>query len=215
MMPSATMHDPAIDAAARAREARARRLQPGFSQSIGLWVFIGVGTALFSLFIAAYVMRMSNFDATAIVMPWQLWLSTAWLVGGSIWMQRAAGLAARGVDVRWPLLAGGACALAFIIVQWWAWQALLERQVSLQGNPAGSFFYVLTALHALHVVGGLAGLLVALRSALRRPPDIADAAWRVSLCTRYWHFLLFVWLVLYACFSFITPEVAAFICGTR
>ena len=39
-------------------------------------------------------------------------------------------------------------------------------------------------------------------------------AWRIGLCARYWHFLLALWLVLFAAFSFITPELAAFICGT-
>jgi cytochrome c oxidase subunit III len=113
------------------------------------------------------------------------------------------------------LLAGGACTLAFIVVQLWAWQALLERQVSLQGNPAGSFFYLLTTMHALHVVGGLAGWCVAWLAARRRPLDAVDVAWRVALCARYWHFLLLVWLALYAMFIFITPEIAALICGTR
>ncbi len=108
--------------------------------------------------------------------------------------------------LRWPLLAGGACALAFIVVQWWAWQEMLGRQVSLQGNPAGSFFYLLTAMHALHVFGGLGGWGVALHASRQRPFDPVDAGWRVALCARYWHFLLVVWLVLFAAFSFITPE---------
>lgn len=191
------------------------RQRPGARQSIGLWTFMGVATALFSLFFAAYVMRLSAFDATAIVMPRQLVLSTAWLVLGSVLLQRAARLAGSGAEFRWPLLAGGACALAFIVVQWWAWQDLLGRQVSLQGNPAGSFFYLLTTMHGLHVAGGIAGWSVAVRAAMQRPVDVSDAGWRVALCARYWHFLLFVWLVMYAMFSFITPDVAALICGTR
>lgn len=192
-----------------------RRMRTGAVQSTGLWVFIGVASALFSLFIAAYVMRLSENDATAIRMPWQLLLSSAWLLAGSVLLQRAAGLARRGIEMRWPLLAGGACAVAFVVVQWWAWQALLERQVSLQGNPAGSFFYLLTTIHALHVAGGIAGWMVALRAVLQSPLDTSAAAWRVALCARYWHFLLIVWLLLYATFSFITPDIAGLICGTR
>ena len=189
------------------------RLRPGAAPGIALWAFIGVATSLFSLFIVAYVMRMSSPDATAIAMPWQLWLSSAWLVAGSVLMQRAAMLGGRAALARWPLRAAGACALAFVVVQWWAWQALLGQQVSLQGNPAGSFFYLLTAMHALHVAGGLVGWLVTMQ-ALRREPGGADESWRIALCARYWHFLLAVWLALFAALGLISPELAAAICGT-
>ena len=109
--------------------------------------------------------------------------------------------------------AGGATALLFLAAQWWAWQALLERQVTAVGNPAGSFFYVLTALHGLHVLGGLVGWTIAAR-AVRRVTDAREAAWRIGLTARYWHFLLLVWLALYASFTWITPEVARIICRT-
>ena len=92
-------------------------------------------------------------------------------------------------------------------------KALLERQVTAVGNPAGSFFYVLTALHGLHVLGGLVGWTIAAR-AVRRVTDAREAAWRIGLTARYWHFLLLVWLALYASFTWITPEVARIICRT-
>ena len=191
------------------------RQRPGAAQSIGVWVFIGVATALFSLFIAAYVMRMSEFDATRIAMPWQLVLSTSWLIAGSVMLQRASKLASQSAEFEWQLMAGGACALAFIVVQLWAWQDLLDRQVTLQGGPAGSFFYLLTTMHALHVAGGLGGWCVAWLVSRQRPLDSVDVAWRIALCARYWHFLLLVWVVLYAAFVFVTPEFAAFVCGSR
>ena len=193
------------------RAALRRRMRPGAAQGIGLWVFIGVATALFTLFIVAYVMRMSASDATAIVMPWQLWLSTGWLVAGSLLLQHAAGLESRGQQPSRQLLAGGACALAFIAVQGWAWQRLLDAQVSLTGNPAGSFFYLLTTLHGLHVAGGVVAWALVLRG-LRSP---GGGGWRIQLCARYWHFLLVVWVVLFTTFRVITPEVAGVICGTR
>lgn len=183
--------------------------------SIGLWVFIGVVTTLFSLFIAAYVMRLANADAAAIAMPWQLALSSSWLLLSSLLLQAAAHAMGLGRSERgqtWLAGAGG-CAVAFLAAQGWAWQALLAQQVGPAGNPAASFFYMLTALHALHLAGGLAGWSLAARAAWRER-DPADAAWRIALCARYWHFLLLVWLALYACFTWITPEVARVICRT-
>jgi cytochrome c oxidase subunit 3 len=171
---------------------------------IGLWVFMAVATSLFSLFIAAYVMRMNQTDWTAIAMPWQLWLSTALLVAGSVLLQQAsaAARAALLARARFLLLAGGLCALAFLVVQLWAWQALQAIHVMPAGNPAASFFYLLTAMHGLHVAG----------SAWREPTHVA---WRIALCARYWHFLLAVWVVLFAALGWLTPELVRFICGTR
>lgn len=181
--------------------------------SVGLWVFMGVVTALFSLFIAAYVMRMNASDWSAIAMPRQLWLSTALLVAGSVCLQRAGG-ATQAARVRGLLLAGGACAVAFLGVQLWAWQALLSMHVGPAGNPAASFFYVLTALHGLHVAGGLVAWAVTARGAWRSA-DAARSAQRIALCARYWHFLLVLWLLLFATLGGLTPEVVRFICGTN
>ena len=189
--------------------------EPGAVQSVGLWVFIGVASSLFGLFLSAYVMRLAEADASSIVMPWQLALSTACLIAGSMLMQRAAVQTRSGNDGRWPLRAGGACALAFIAVQWWAWQVLLGQRVSLQGNPAGSFFYLLTAVHATHVMGGLAAWATALRAVTAGSAAARNESWRVVLCARYWHFLLLVWVLLWAAFVVITPDVAARLCGTR
>ena len=184
--------------------------------SIGLWVFMGVASSLFSLFITAYVMRMSASDAVALALPWQLWLSSALLVAGSVTLQQA-GASARGAAAartRRLLLAGGLCALAVLAVQLWAWQALLAAQVMPAGNPGGSFFYLLTAMHGLHVLGGVAAWAWTARAAWRPAMVPAELAWRIALCARYWHFLLALWIVLFAVLGWLTPEVARAICGT-
>ncbi len=183
------------------------------STAIGLWVFMGVATALFSLFILAYALRMDSGDWSQIAMPWQLWLSTALLVAGSALLQWAAAAARGGrwASARTLLRAGGVCALAFLGVQLWVWQILQAAQVMPAGNPAASFFYLLTAMHGLHVIGGLAGWVVTVRGA----GGAADAAlaWRITLCARYWHFLLAVWGVLFVTLGWLTPETVRWICG--
>jgi cytochrome c oxidase subunit 3 len=193
-----------------------RRGRPQAIYGVGLWVFIGVATMLFTLFITAYIMRMSEADASAIVMPRQLWLSTALLIVGSGFLHRA-GAAANAADVigsRRLLSAGGACALVFLGAQWWAWEALLAIQVTPVGNPGGSFFFLLTAMHGLHVIGGLIGFAMAAR-AIWGHAGPQGSAWRIALVARYWHFLLLVWVALFATFTWITPEVARIICRTQ
>ena len=198
----------------------ARPLQ---AAGIGLWVFIGVACALFTLFVAAYIMRMNSSDWSAIALPRQLWLSTAWLVAGSLVMQAAAGAASAAAArsgvashahrrrARLLLAAGGACAILFLASQWWAWNALAAARVAWNGNVAASFFYLLTALHGLHVIGGLVAWAIAWR-ALSADAD-ERAARLVQLCARYWHFLFGIWLLLFATLAGVTPEIVRRICG--
>ena len=186
--------------------ARRRGVEPGAAAvaGTGLWVFIGVASTLFLLFLSAYVMRMDgSSDWSPIGMPWQLWLSTALLVAGSLLLHRSS-RTPDPIRARQRLLAGGACAIGFLLVQLWGWQVLQAARVVLVGNPAASFFYVLTTLHGLHVIGGLVGWAVTLRDP--RP-------WRIALCARYWHFLLAVWVVLFGALGWLTPDVVDFICG--
>ncbi len=177
----------------------------------GLWFFMLVATSLFGLFIVAYAMRMDSPDWQRLRTPWQLWLSTGWLVLGSVAMQGAvARFRQGGADAAWlPMLAGGVFAMLFLGSQLWAWQDLGHAFTS---NAASSFFYVLTALHGLHVVGGLLGWVVATRG-MRRAPA-AHTVVRLRLCARYWHFLLVVWIVLFAALALLTPELVRLICGT-
>lgn len=171
--------------------------------SIALWVFIAVVCALFGLFFAAYVMRLAGLEGYPLAMPWQFWLSTGLLAGGS----GALEVARRCAAPRPWLLAGGVLALAFVATQLGAWQALLGARVFVNGNPAASFLYVLTGLHAAHVLGGLIGWGCAWRKAS------TGARWRIALLARYWHFLLLLWIVLFATLGLLTPDVVNAICG--
>jgi cytochrome c oxidase subunit 3 len=183
--------------------------------STALWLFIGVASTLFALFLIAYGMRMdSGDDWSPLAMPWQLWLSSALLVAASVAMQVASHAAQAGDWARArPLLwAGGALALAFLGSQWWAWQALADARVALAGNPAASFFYLLTAMHALHLLGGVAAWAVTAQLAWERA-DAARVALRIALCARYWHFLLVLRAALFAALGWLTPEIVRFICG--
>ncbi|MBI3284782.1 MAG: cytochrome c oxidase subunit 3 [Burkholderiales bacterium] len=184
--------------------------------SVALWVFIGVASALFALFLAAYLMRMNGSDWAPLAPPWQLGLSTCLLIAASLLMQlsRRSARAAQSPASRRLLTLGGLASLGFLAAQLWAWQALAARQVTLAGNPAGSFFYLLTAMHGLHVLGGLVIYTLTWRHCWQaQQPDSDD--WQIALCARYWHFLLAVWLLLYAALAWLTPELVQTICGTR
>jgi cytochrome c oxidase subunit 3 len=166
---------------------------------VGLWVFLAVATSLFALLISAYHMRMMEADWIRLPLPRVLWLNTAVLILSSIAMQWTRSAAQRGETdgVRTGLIAAGVFAFSFLAGQLWAWQQLNASGHFVAANPANAFFYLLTALHGLHLLGGL---WVWGRTTIKvlRGVEVGKVRLSVELCTVYWHYLLLVWLVLFA-----------------
>ena len=166
---------------------------------VGLGVFLAVVGCLFALFSSAYFMRMGVTDWRPMPVPQLLWLNSVVLMLSSVAIQSTLIAARRNqLDmVRLGLVTAGATALAFLGGQLAAWRELEAAGYLITNNPANSFFYVLTALHGLHIIGGLIGLCVV--SAHAWTPDWPRERLKlgVELCAMYWHFLLFVWIGLF------------------
>ncbi len=166
---------------------------------IGLISFIAVVTSLFALFLSAYLMRMKLADWNPLTEPKLLWLNTGLLVLASIAFQLTRGASKRGqlLTVKTGLLAGGVCTTLFLLGQLVAWQQLNAGGYFMASNPANAFFYVLTALHGLHLLGGM---WVWGRTTTRvlTGADAESVRLSVELCTVYWHYLLLVWIGLFA-----------------
>src|SRR6185437_13490662 len=121
---------------------------------------LAVASALFVLFISAYSMRMNMADWRALPVPKLLWFNTGVLVLSSVALQWAH-LAARRNDMDGIILglpAGGPAAVTFLGGQLLAWQQLMVAGYFVATKPANSFFYLLTAVHVLRLMGGLAAL---------------------------------------------------------
>src|SRR5258708_2751686 len=164
---------------------------------IGLGVFLAVVGSLFALFISAYSMRMSMVDWRALPLPRLLLFYTGGLVLSSVALPWALVAARRGDydGVGVGLLAGGASALTFLAGQLLAWQQLSAAGYFVASNPANSFFYMITAAHGLHLMGGLVAL-GRTTAKVWRGVEMTQIRLSVELCAIYWHFLLLVWLVL-------------------
>jgi cytochrome c oxidase subunit III len=166
---------------------------------IGLAVFLAVVGSLFALFTLAYSMRMHMGDWRPLPMPTLLWINTGVLVLSSVALHRAQVAAGRREAKRMKLglLAGGGLTLAFLGGQLLAWRQMIEAGYFAASNPANAFFYLLTAVHGLHLLGGMVALgrtTVKTRAGGREPESTRLS---VELCAMYWHFLLLVWLVLF------------------
>lgn len=174
---------------------------------VGLWVLLAVVTSFFALFMTAYFMRMSPHlvqgvdlrDWRPVAEPSILWLNTLLLLVASLAMQVASSALRRWrfTLAAWGLAGGGGFAIAFLLGQWLAWRELLADGVYASSNPANAFFYVLTALHALHLLGGLVVWARALTRMARGRATLETVRLGVELCTVYWHYLLAVWVVLF------------------
>jgi cytochrome c oxidase subunit 3 len=164
-----------------------------------LIVFLGVATSLFALFISAYAMRINFLDWSPLPQPRLLMFNTALLVVASAAMEWTVFAARRGnlPSVRTGLVASGVLSFGFLAGQLWVWKQLADAGYFVATSAATGFFYVLTAVHGLHVVGGLVAWgRVSARA--RRGTDFARIRLGAELCAIYWHFLLIVWVVLFA-----------------
>ncbi len=177
-------------------------------QRVGLWVFLGVVTSLFMLFIVIYSERAEFPDWRPIIDSRLLWFNTALLVIGSVALQLARNAASLGrlSSIRTNLTAAGLFTIAFLVAQVYAWQQLTAEGHFMATNPAAAFFYLLTGLHGLHLVGGLFVWAKATTHAWQtpNPEDMSQTAslhLTVQLCSVYWHYLLLLWLVLFYLFT--------------
>jgi cytochrome c oxidase subunit 3 len=166
---------------------------------VGLGVFLAVVGCLFALFASAYFMRMELSDWQPLQIPPLLWLNTGMLVLSSVALQCAVVAARRSqIDmVRLGLVTGGLTALAFLAGQLVVWRDLSASGYFLEANPANSFFYMITGMHGLHILGGLVALARTIAGAWGRRYQPERLRLSVELCAMYWHFLLFVWFAVF------------------
>ena len=165
-------------------------------------VFLGgllaVLTSLFMLFFSAYRIRMEYPDWVPLDDPQILWINSILLILASIFYQQAKNAAQQKEEggIRVGLVLAGMFTFCFLYGQFWAWQHIHDQGLFIYSNPANAFFYVLTGLHALHIIGGL---WVWARSTAKvwLGAEADEVKSSVELCTLYWHFLLVLWLIMF------------------
>ena len=167
---------------------------------VGLWLFLAVVTSFFGLLISAYGMRMELADWRPLSAPDLLWVNTVMLVLSSAAFQWTRRAARRGDadSVKSGLIASGVFAFAFLAGQLLVWRQLNASEQFPAGSIAIAFFYLLTGIHGLHLLGGLVAWGRTTARAWHGGTKADEVRASIELCTVYWHFLLVVWLVLFA-----------------
>jgi cytochrome c oxidase subunit 3 len=171
------------------------------ASSSAIYVVLFAITMMFAAFSSALIVRKgSSLDWQTFTLPSVLYLNTLILLASSVTLEVSrrrvvafmGGLKSQAESpARW-LYITFILGLLFVAGQYAAWSQLRAQGLYLATNPSSSFFYVLTATHALHVMGGLGGLIYVIRklskSTLRR--NALDAT------ARYWHFMDVLWVYL-------------------
>jgi cytochrome c oxidase subunit 3 len=184
--------------------------EKSFSKSRVLtWFLMLVVLMTFGGVISAYIVIATNgvLEWRPFDLPVQVWISTLIIIASSATYVMAERCVRGGIRVsakNW-LVATTVLGASFVSSQVLAWLALVQRGIYVQSNPYAGFFYILTALHAVHVAGGIIalGYVVLMtwdRHRFERSTDRAvDIAGAVGW---YWHFMGGLWIVLFVLLGF-------------
>jgi len=164
----------------------------------GLFVLLAATIMVFAALTSAFVVRrgMSD-DWTSLHKPPILWVNTAILLASSFLLDisRRALKARHRTKFNFWWSAGTALGILFLVGQAFAWRQLRNEGVFIATNPSSSFFYVLTAAHALHLLGGVTALVYVDVQALRLQLGPAKRT-AIDISAIYWHFLDALWIYL-------------------
>ena len=171
---------------------------------LGVKTIMAVSTVIFSLFIVAYSDRMQVHDWISMPEPWLLWVNTAVLIMNSYFFHNTKIAADRkdNIKIRNGLYTVGFLAYAFLLGQLIVWYQLMKLGYFATSNVANAFFYLLTTIHGLHLLGGLYFWGRATSKFLKGKKNTSNMQHTIELCAIYWHFLLIVWLVLFGLMLF-------------
>ena len=170
-------------------------------KKFALWLFIVSVCMLFGAWTSAYIVKRGEPGWSSFELPVEFWLTTGIIMLSSvtmIWAQRAA----RKDNLEQTKLALGLTTVlgfSFLVGQWLAWGKMVDMNYYFAGsgsNSSSSFIYVLTGFHGLHIISGIAVLLIALVATFRYKVHSKNML-RLELCSTYWHFLGVLWLYLF------------------
>jgi cytochrome c oxidase subunit 3 len=168
----------------------------------GIWVGIFAITMSFAAFTSALYVRQGSGDWAHIVLPGIMYANTVILLISSLTMEMSRRTIASswrsGVRERggaWPWLAATlVLGLAFVSGQYLAWRHLAAQGLYLATNSNSSFFYVFTAMHALHLLGGIAALIYLMGRFAGSRGTVRPILFHNTAV--YWHFMGVLWLYL-------------------
>jgi cytochrome c oxidase subunit III len=180
----------------------AKKQQSMHPKKFALWIFLVSVVMIFGAWTSAYIVRQAEGNWLVFEMPTMFWINTGVILLSSFTMHWAY-LAAKKDQFEKAKLAISITmilGLTFLAGQWLAWGKLIENGVYFvnrdSSGVSGSFLYVISGFHGLHIVSGIIFLLVVLVAVFRFKVH-SKSLLQIELCTTYWHFLDGLWLYLF------------------
>lgn len=168
-------------------------------KKLALWFGCASITMMFVAFTSAYIVRQAAGNWLEFRLPDIFFLNTLVILLSSITLHSSY-LAFKSGKVkryRGLLVISLILGLAFLAFQYQGWLALQAIGVELNTNPSGSFVYVISGVHAAHIIGGIGAIIVAIIQAFLLKYKVTPARkLRFELTLTYWHFVDFLWLYL-------------------
>jgi len=174
------------------------------AKKFALYVSFASVIMLFSGLTSAFIVRQAAGDWLEFPLPSLFYWSTAAIVLSSVTLQLSYwGFKKKNVFLYKSLLVVTLIlGISFTVMQYQAWMQMMDMGVYLQGNPAGAFVYVISGIHAAHILGGIGALLVANTHAFVLPfYRNPKRKLRFELTLIYWHFVGFLWIYLLVFFT--------------
>ncbi len=167
-------------------------------KKFAMWLFLASVMMLFASWTSAYIVRQAEGNWLYFDLPALFYYTTGIIIISSITMQWAY-FSARQDNierVKSLVTATSVLGILFLVGQVFAWSELVSNSVYFVGNPSGSFVYVITGFHGLHIISAVVFLLIVLRSAAKERIHSKNMA-QMEMCTTYWHFLGGLWVYLF------------------
>tara|TARA_R110002020_G_scaffold133698_1_gene298267 strand:- start:1 stop:585 length:585 start_codon:yes stop_codon:yes gene_type:complete len=167
-------------------------------KKFALWLFLVTVVMIFAALTSAYIVRQSEGNWLEYDLPTIFWYTSGIVIVSSICLQYAYWAAKRDnlTGLRAGLGLSVLFGIAFLVGQWYSWVALVDENVFFVGNPSGSFLYVFTGLHAVHLISGVIFLIIVLISTYRYKVH-SKSMDQLEMATTFWHFLAALWLYLF------------------
>jgi len=169
-----------------------------------LWGFMVSVFMIFAGLTSAVIVRRADGNWLEYVLPSAFWWSTALVLLSSISLQWSVGRARRDKlrQLKIGLILTLVMGLLFLLSQWMAFRQMVDVGLYVVGNPSTSFLYVITGLHALHMLSAVVVLFVIFARVFQYKVHSKNML-SIRLGTLYWHFLGLLWIYLYVFFQLV------------
>ncbi len=167
-------------------------------KKFGMWLFIASVMMLFMSLTSAYIVRQAEGNWLYFELPTLFMISCGVIIASSVSMQLGYWAAKKDQfnKVKNYVAVTTVLGFVFLALQYLGWKDMISNSIYLVGNPSGSFIYILTGLHGLHIMSAIVYLLIVLNSAAKLKISSSNMT-QMEMCTTYWHFLGLLWLYLF------------------